>query len=116
MEEYRGILICTINIVKNLDAAVLRRFHLKAEFGVLSDGNAELLFHRFFPKVDLGDEHRRRFIAAGPYVPGDFAAVNGVASILPEAELSVEYFLSTFKEEAKHRKTRAAAIGFHIGD
>ncbi len=116
MEEYRGILICTTNIVKNLDTAVLRRFHLKAEFGVLSDENAELLFHRFFPKADLSEEERRRFIAAGPYVPGDFAAVNGVASILPEAELSVEYFLSALKGEAKPRNTRTTTIGFNTGN
>lgn len=116
MERYRGIFICTTNLLDRIDQAALRRFTFKLRFKPLT---AEQREHMFVTEALAGDaaqltpEFARRLAALEQLCPGDFAAVKRQIEILA-AEFSAEEFLTQL--EAEHRikpEVRdARSIGF----
>lgn len=48
MENFRGIFICSTNILKNIDTAAMRRFQKKITFGYLGKDAREKLFKSYF--------------------------------------------------------------------
>ena len=103
MERFRGVFICTTNLMTRLDAAALRRFAFKLEFKPLTAAQRETLF------VDeaLGGEAqaldgdlRRRLALLEQLCLGDFAVVRRQAEILGET-LDPQAFLEQL--EAEHR-------------
>ena len=76
MERFEGIFIASTNLMDNLDAASMRRFDLKLEFGYLREEQAERLLARHCAAIGLGSLDRdavRNIRALGNATPGDFA-------------------------------------------
>ncbi|HXE22883.1 MAG TPA: ATP-binding protein [Rhodoferax sp.] len=116
MELYRGIFICTTNLLDRIDQAALRRFTFKIRFNPLTRAQRETMF---IVEALAGDASlltaalRARLAALEQLCPGDFAAVKRQTDILA-AEFGAEEFMEQL--EAEHRikpEVRdARAIGF----
>lgn len=60
MERFRGILLCTTNLVDELDAAAARRFDARIRFGTLRPEQAARLFERVFRECSGAAGQRSR--------------------------------------------------------
>ena len=103
MERYKGIFICTTNLLDRIDQAALRRFTFKIQFKPLSAQGR----HKMFVAEALGGQEtefsaalRQRLDKLEQLCPGDFAAVKRQVTILGEA-FTAEEFLEQL--EAEHR-------------
>ncbi|GAB3187390.1 ATP-binding protein [Hydrogenophaga aquatica] len=103
MERYRGIFVCTTNLMDRLDAAALRRFTFKIAFKPLRPEQREaLLSSETLGHADatLPADVLRRLHRLDQLCLGDFAAVKRQCEILQET-LSPESFVEQL--EAEHR-------------
>jgi SpoVK/Ycf46/Vps4 family AAA+-type ATPase len=103
MERFRGVFICTTNLMDQFDAAALRRFAFKVKFLPLRREQREAMFIA----EALGGQMQaltpqlcERLAALDQLCLGDFAAVQRQAQILAEA-LDAETFMAQL--EAEHR-------------
>ena len=103
MERFRGVFICTTNLMDQLDAAALRRFAFKVKFLPLRREQREAMSIA----EALGDDAQTftpalqaRLARLDQLCLGDFAAVQRQAQILAEA-LDAEAFIAQL--EAEHR-------------
>ncbi|MFZ3219483.1 MAG: AAA family ATPase, partial [Rhodoferax sp.] len=103
MERYRGIFICTTNLMDRLDQAALRRFTFKIQFKPLTRVQRETVF---VTEACAGDASqlqpalRTRLAVLDQLCLGDFAAVRRQAVIL-DTPLAPDEFLEQL--EAEHR-------------
>ena len=101
MERYRGVFVCTTNLLQHLDQAALRRFTFKLRFkpllpaqrvalfvGEVLQGRAEDLNPAMSAQLDRLDQ----------LCPGDFATVRRQADILGEV-LTPDDFLAQLVHE-----------------
>ena len=116
MERYRGIFICTTNLLDSLDQAALRRFTFKIKFSPLTASQREQMFVAEALAGDntaLTDALRANLGKLTQLCPGDFAAVKRQIDILA-TELTADEFLAQL--EAEHRikpeVREARGIGF----
>nr|WP_315494175.1 ATP-binding protein [uncultured Rhodoferax sp.] len=102
MERYRGVFICTTNLMDRLDPAALRRFTFKIEFLPLSPAQRESVFlAEACPGQDsVPPAWASRLAALDQLCLGDVAAVRRQADILGTV-LGPEEFLEQL--EAEHR-------------
>jgi SpoVK/Ycf46/Vps4 family AAA+-type ATPase len=103
MERFRGVFICTTNLMDQLDAAALRRFAFKLQFLPLRGEQREAMFIAEALQGDaaaLLPAMRGRLAQLDQLCLGDFAAVQRQARILGEV-LEPEAFLAQL--EAEHR-------------
>jgi SpoVK/Ycf46/Vps4 family AAA+-type ATPase len=102
MERYRGVFICTTNLMERLDPAALRRFTFKIEFLPLSPVQRETVFlAEACPGQDvLPADLASRLAALDQLCLGDVAAVRRQADVLG-AVLAPEEFMEQL--EAEHR-------------
>ena len=112
-----GILICTSNRMKDLDAASIRRFNHKLHFDLLTpEGNVifykKLLSNMVKLQLDRENENRLRRIAN--LSPGDFKTVRDRYAFYPKRGLKHQAFIAALEEEARLNKIHAGgnAIGF----
>ena len=112
MENFDGVMIAATNFSKNLDAAVMRRFTFKLEFGYLDDEGKRLFFERMF-KSKLVDDELAELKALRNLAPGDFRTVRQEQFYLG-GDVSNADRLAALKEECALKKDgdHAAAIGF----
>ncbi len=109
MEQFDGILLCVTNRVDDLDAAVRRRFDVKARFWPLAAEQTERCFRHALceagtlPAGDLSDELLGRLWGLGALTLGDFATVRRRAALLGQS-LSAESLLAALAEEAELRR------------
>lgn len=103
MEHFKGVFICTTNLMESLDQAALRRFTFKIKFSPLNRAQRE----KMFAIEALGEQAqgltadiRTRLALLDQLCPGDFAAVKRQAVIL-DTVLSPLEFLEQL--EAEHR-------------
>ena len=103
MERFRGVFICTTNLMDQLDAAALRRFAFKLQFLPLRREQREAVL---VAEVLGGDAQaltpalRARLAPLDQLCLGDFAAVQRQAQILGEP-IEAEAFVAQL--EAEHR-------------
>jgi SpoVK/Ycf46/Vps4 family AAA+-type ATPase len=103
MERFKGIFICTTNLMERIDQAALRRFTFKIEFKPLSPTQRE---QAFVTQACGGDaslftpQLAHRLASLDQLCLGDFAAVSRQAFIL-EAPLDAAEFLAQLV--AEHR-------------
>jgi SpoVK/Ycf46/Vps4 family AAA+-type ATPase len=103
MERFRGIFICTTNLMERIDQAALRRFTFKIQFLPLTLVQRRTLF---LDEACAGDPANlspaleRRLAALDQLCLGDFAAVRRQTAIL-DARLEPDEFLEQL--EAEHR-------------
>ncbi len=116
MERFRGIFICTTNLMDRLDQAALRRFSFKIEFRPLTRAQRQTLFVREACAGDMArltSAWQDRLGQLEELCLGDFAAVQRQAQILDQV-LEPEEFLAQL--EAEHRikpeVREARSIGF----
>ncbi|MFM8756724.1 MAG: ATP-binding protein [Limnohabitans sp.] len=103
MERFRGVFICTTNLMDQIDAAALRRFALKVKFLPLRRAQREAMFVQEALGGDaqaLTRAQCERLALLDQLCLGDFASVQRQACILAEAP-DAESFLSQL--EAEHR-------------
>ena len=103
MERYRGIFVCTTNLLDRIDQAALRRFTFKIQFKPLLRAQRETMFVREALGGDaalLTDVLATRLARLEQLCPGDFAAVKRQSEIL-DAALGPDEFLEQL--EAEHR-------------
>jgi len=118
MENFKGIFICSTNLMNDLDAAALRRFDFKLEFTYLKTEQAWKLLKGFLGDVITPLSPRKNGVlkkqlsALEFLTPGDFAAVKRKLTVMGEMD-NVELFIQElkaevgFKNEDSHR-----SIGF----
>ncbi len=103
MERFRGIFICTTNLLDRVDQAALRRFSFKIQFKPLQAEQRERMFvtEALAGQADaLQAAPQQRLHKLDQLCPGDFAAVRRQVDILGEP-LSADEFLEQL--EAEHR-------------
>ena len=112
MENFDGVMVAATNFSKNLDAAVMRRFTFKLEFGYLEDEGKRLFFERMF-KATLSDGEFAELRALRNLAPGDFRTVRQEQFYLGES-VTNEDRIAALKEECALKKDgdHSATIGF----
>jgi SpoVK/Ycf46/Vps4 family AAA+-type ATPase len=86
MERFRGVFVCTTNLLDQIDPAALRRFSFKIQFLPLRPEQREALFtQEALPGGQRGpDNWRQRLQALDGLSLGDFAAIKRQADTLQE--------------------------------
>jgi SpoVK/Ycf46/Vps4 family AAA+-type ATPase len=116
MERFRGIFICTTNLLERIDQAALRRFTFKIRFNRLTPEQRE----RMFITEALGGDAtaltpglRMRLARLDELCPGDFAAVKRQVDILA-ASFSADEFIEQLETEhrLKPEVREARPMGF----
>jgi len=116
MERYRGVFVCTTNLMDRLDQAALRRFTFKIRFMPLTAEQRE----RMFVTEALGGDAaaltpalRTRLARLEQLAPGDFAAVKRQSDILA-ADFSADEFIEQLESEhrIKPEVREARSMGF----
>ena len=112
MENFDGVMVAATNFSKNLDAAVMRRFTFKLEFGYLDDEGKRLFFERMF-KATLSDGEFAELKSLRNLAPGDFRTVRQEQYYLGES-VTNEDRIAALKEECALKKDgdHSATIGF----
>ena len=112
MENFDGVMVAATNFSKNLDAAVMRRFTFKLEFGYLEDEGKRLFFERMF-KSTLADGEFAELRQLRNLAPGDFRTVRQEQYYLGDS-VTIEDRIAALKEECALKKDgdHSATIGF----
>ena len=112
MENFDGVMVAATNFSKNLDAAVMRRFTFKLEFGYLDDDGKRLFFERMF-KSKLADAEFEDLKTLRNLAPGDFRTVRQEQFYLG-GEVTNADRVAALKEECAIKKDgdHHARIGF----
>jgi SpoVK/Ycf46/Vps4 family AAA+-type ATPase len=102
MERFRGIFVCTTNVMDRLDPAALRRFSFKIRFGPLTAAQRETVFltESGMAPGALPQPLATRLAALDQLCLGDFAAVLRQADILGE---TLDPLALLEQLEAEHR-------------
>ena len=112
MENFDGVMVAATNFSRNLDAAVMRRFTFKLEFGYLDDDGKRLFFERMF-RSTLSDGELAELKSLRNLAPGDFRTVRQEQFYLGE-DVTNEDRIAALKEECAIKKDgdHSATIGF----
>jgi SpoVK/Ycf46/Vps4 family AAA+-type ATPase len=102
MERFRGVFVCTTNLMDRLDPAALRRFSFKIRFGPLTAAQRETVFlaESGLTTAALSQPLATRLAALDQLCLGDFAAVLRQADILGE---TLDPLALLEQLEAEHR-------------
>jgi SpoVK/Ycf46/Vps4 family AAA+-type ATPase len=116
LESFRGVVVCTTNLLSRLDPAALRRFALKVEFRPLDLAGAERLFaSRLGPLLaePLAAGPRLTLLLSGlpALTAGDFGAVERRLRALGERP-TLDGAVALLAGEAGQRKGPARRAGF----
>lgn len=113
MEHYRGLFIASTNLMDDLDAAALRRFDLKIQFGYLQPQQIGELFNAHLQALGLTDPGQcagRRLAGEPCLTPGDFALVTRQARFRPFA--SAGELADALLAESRLKASGPRPIGF----
>ena len=112
MENFDGVMVAATNFSKNLDAAVMRRFTFKLEFGYLDDAGKKAFFERMF-KTKLSDTEFAELKELRNLAPGDFRTVRQEQFYLGDEVTNADR-VAALKEECALKKdgVHSARIGF----
>jgi SpoVK/Ycf46/Vps4 family AAA+-type ATPase len=100
MERFKGVFICTTNLIDNLNEAVLRRFTFKVNFKPLLQKQRVEMFKKENGLTDLPLEFERRLEKLQHLTVGDFATVKRQAGFIGDHP-TPEEFLTLLEEEHK---------------
>ena len=112
MESFDGVMVAATNFSKNLDAAAMRRFTFKLEFGYLEAEGKRLFFERMF-KTRLTDAEFAELKELRNLAPGDFRTVRQEGFYLGEEQTNLDR-IAALKEECALKKDgdHGSKIGF----
>jgi SpoVK/Ycf46/Vps4 family AAA+-type ATPase len=116
MERFKGIFVCTTNLLDRLDQAALRRFTFKIKFQPLTSVQREKMFVTEALAGDATRLTQALQVALGKLdqlCPGDFAAVKRQVDILA-TEFTADEFLEQLQAEhrIKPEVREARGMGF----
>ena len=117
MERCKGILICTTNMIKEIDNASIRRFNFKIKFDCLKpEGNVIFYNKLLFPliKTPIDADMIKSLRQIENLAPGDFKTVRDRFAFYPQEELGHQIFVEALAEEAeiKYNHNNKRCIGF----
>jgi SpoVK/Ycf46/Vps4 family AAA+-type ATPase len=117
MERFKGILICTTNMIKEIDNASIRRFNFKIKFDCLEpEGNVIFYNKLLFPliKTPINADIIKLLRRIENLAPGDFKTVRDRFAFYPQEELGHQVFVEALTEEAeiKYNHNNKRCIGF----
>lgn len=112
MEEFSGICICTTNLRKIMDPAMLRRFHIVSEFKALNREGINTLLKSFFGKYRFEEEQIQKLTDFSSVTPGDFGSLNGKMRFVPKERINSEYIIN---ELVRIQNEKRMNIGGQIG-
>ena len=110
MENFRGVMVGATNFMDNLDAAIMRRFTFKLQFGYLKDDGKRLFFERMFG-TSLAEAEAERLARIPNLAPGDFRTVRQSLYYLG-GDVSNDMRLGGLERESALKKGAARSLGF----
>ncbi len=112
METFSGVLICCTNMLDRLDAAALRRFAWKIQFGYLKPEAISSLLRRYFPAAaTLSKTASAQITAMNNLTAGDIKAAWQRLSTTGEKHTAAN-IIQALREELSVKKGTAGSIGF----
>jgi len=118
MERFRGILICTTNILQGLDSASIRRFNHKIKFDYLKPEGNVIFYQKLLASLvsnPLNDEIEDELRRIRQLTPGDFRIVRDRYSFYKPQNLSHQLLLESLTKEAsikQFQRDGGKRIGF----
>ena len=112
MEEFSGILICTTNLRKIMDAATQRRFHIISEFKALTVDGVQILLKRFFPQFEFIEEDIELLCKYDSVTPGDFGTLASKIRFMDEGDVNAKYIITELCNIQKEKENGSHKIGF----
>ncbi len=114
MEEFPGILICTTNLKKIMDAAMNRRFHIITEFRPLNTDGIRTLLNRYFSDMIFEETQVRRLERMNSVTPGDFGVLYSRSRFMDESERSADYIMEELCKIQEEKEGIHKTIGFSV--
>lgn len=118
MERFRGILICTTNMLEGLDSASIRRFNHKIKFDYLKPEDNIIFYKRLLSPLisnPLNEAVEKELQAIRQLTPGDFRIVRDRFSFYPQNEINHQVLLEALGQEChikQFQKNGGKRIGF----
>ena len=116
LEEFPGIVICTTNLRKIMDPALLRRFHISVDFKAMTEDGVKILLEKYFPAYRFTQSQIRDIASYNSVTPGDFGRLAGSIRFMDEDEISSEVIMEELceiqKEKYKNDNSISRTIGF----
>ncbi len=117
METFRGIQIYTTNRLTDLDAATLRRFDHKVEFGYLEPEGVVVFYRKILQHLvgsELKKELENELTGINDLTPGDFKVVLSKYRFKASREISHKALIEALREESRVKDVHAGrkAVGF----
>ena len=113
MENFKGVLICSTNLLGNLDQAVMRRFTFKISFDYLTKNGKQDLFKKFFPKVVKKSDEKsilKKLDKIQFLTPGDFKVVQQKHFF--DDYMDINNLIDALNKESLLKKVGKRKIGF----
>lgn len=113
MELFKGVFICTTNLLENFDSASMRRFHRKIGFHPLSIDGRIKIFKRYFPQISVDDSVLMQEMKGLEGIcPGDFCTVR--ERMRYDTATRAEDIFGALDEELRYkvRESARTPIGF----
>lgn len=114
MEEFPGILICTTNLKKIMDAAMNRRFHIITEFRPLNTDGIRTLLNRYFSDMIFEETQVHRLERMNSVTPGDFGVLYSRIRFMDESERSADYIIEELCKIQEEKEGIHKTIGFSV--
>lgn len=117
MEEFSGILICTTNMLTEIDSAAIRRFNFKYEFGYLKPAGNVIFYEKLIQPVigqKLNGQHKTALQKIINLTPGDFKSVRDRFYFSPKNELKHDILINALAEESRIKQVQSGekVVGF----
>jgi len=108
MERFEGILVCTTNLMTDLDHASIRRFNCKIGFNYLKPEGSVLFYRRLLAPLasePMNPSMLDELKMISDLAPGDFRVVRDRYSFSPSDQVTHAVLVAGLREEARVNKT-----------
>ncbi len=117
MERFRGMLICTTNLLEMLDNASVRRFNRKIRFHYLEGQGKLLLYNKLLAPLlqqPISEDNISELNKINELTPGDFKVVRDRFFFMPQQTLSHQEMIAALEAESRMKKAHRGekALGF----
>lgn len=115
MEEFPGILICTTNLRKIMDEALLRRFHITVEFNALTEEGISKLLKKYFGSYSFTEEQIASLCKYNSVTPGDFGRLSSRIRFMDEEDISSQMIIDELCKNQEEKDGGAYSSNRKIG-
>jgi len=118
MEKFRGILICTTNMLSGLDGASIRRFNHKIKFDYLKPESNILFYQRLLEpltKTPIDEVIKNELQEIRQLAPGDFRLIRDRYSFYERSEITHQKLIEALRKESNIKQFQSCdgkKIGF----